>query len=286
MRRVLAAVVGLAVLCWSWLRGRTIPFGTQTAGWVVGSDYPERAGLAGTGTPTGEMDDLGAYRRGGFDPDTVNPAVREFYEETGAFALATEVRWHRPFRLGAALAAPVTSAVQQLNLPGPFDASRLEMRSRFVDVVDESDPREDVRAWVRTTPGGEAVFVAFYGSHVSDGERFVNVGVPLPGWNLATVLRLEHVDGTAAGTGVVATSRGHGDPGLYAVVPGVGAFALPVRQRFRVWPGDDPDAPEAPVPDGVDAPAVVATHEMWLLGRQFLTVTYGAARSTGVAGDR
>jgi len=209
--------------------------------------------------------------------------------------MTTWVRWHRPFRLGAALAAPVTSAIQQLNLPGPFDESRLELRSRFVDVVDDSDPREGVRAWVRTNAAGEAVFVAFYGSHVTDGERFVNVGVPLPGWNLATVLQLEHLDGTGEvdktgdgtddrmddGTGVVATSRRAGDPGLYAVLPRLGGFELPMSQRFRVWPADSSDAPAVPVSSSQEAPEVVATHEMWLFGCQFLTVTYGAtARRT------
>lgn len=285
MRRVFAAIVALAVVWWSWLRARDIPFGTQTAGWFVGPEYPERAGVAAHETPTGEMDDLEAYRRDDFDPDAVHPVVRDFYEETSSFEMATTVRWHRPFRFGAALAAPVTSAIQQLNLPGPRDESRLAMRSRFVDVLDETDPRDDVRAWVRTDADGEAVFVAFYGSHVRDGERFVNVGVPLPGWNLATVLRLEHFDGSDGGTGVVATSRGSGDPGIYAVIPKVGAFELPMSQRFRVWPGDAARAPAAPAPpppvpdsNGGAVAALVATHEMWLFGGVFLTVTYGVTR--------
>lgn len=300
MRRrlpAIAALAGVVLSGWSWLRARGIPFGTQTAGWFVGPDFPERAGIADHETPTGEMDDLSEYARDGFDPDAVHPVVRAFYEETSTFEMAVTVEWHRPFRLGAALAALLTSAIQQLNLPGPYEDPELDMRSRFVDVEDESDPREDVRAWVRTNQSGDAVFVAIYGSHETGGERFVNVGVPLPGWNLATVLRLQHFDGVDAdesdeggpgeleGTGIEATTAGPGDPGLYAVVPGIGAFEVPMSQRFRVWPADTSDAPDAPgVLDasgrdsGTDID-LIATHEMWLFGLQFLTVTYGAVRT-------
>lgn len=291
MRRRLVAIAALAGAVlggWSWVRARDIPFGTQTAGWFVGPEFPERAGIADHERPAGEMDDLGAYAREGFDSDAVHPVIRAFYEETSTFEMAVTVDWHPPFRFGAALAAPLTSAIQQLNLPGPSEDPELDMRSRFVDVEDESDPREDVRAWVRTNQSGDAVFVAIYGSHESGGERFVNVGVPLPGWNLATVLRLQHFDGvgehdldgpTADWTGIEATTAGPGDPGLYAVVPGIGAFEVPMSQRFRVWPADAPGAPAAPEPDSGADIDLVATHEMWLFGLQFLTVTYGAVRA-------
>lgn len=254
-----------------------VPLSPLTAGWRVGSDWPERAGVTVGAAPVGEMDDLAAYARPGFDPDRVAPLVRTFYERTAEFDAEYDVRWHAPFRLGAALVSPLTSTLRQLNLPGR-SATGGRLHSRFAAVHPEADPREGARVWVRTDDDGRAVFVAVYASHERDGERFVNVAVPLPLGNLSTVLRIDHLDATEdrselddSGTGVRLHTDGRGDPGLYLRTP-VGPVELPVDQAFtvRVAPGrEDAD--------------LLASHGMRLLGRQFLTVNYrlhaGAAGS-------
>jgi hypothetical protein len=91
------------------------------------------------------------------------------------------------------------------------------------------------------------------------------------------------------------TTEARGDPGLYLVTP-VGAFSLPMDQRFRVWPAESPDAPardrlerksdrSATAADAAaHAPTgIVATHEMWLRGRQFLTVRYAGQTRTSTS---
>lgn len=236
------------------------------------------------------MDDMAAYARpatavgNGFDPDQVHAAVRAFYEQTDGWVMAYRVRWHSGFRLGARAATPITSRIEQLNLPGPGERRVRRLRGRFVALRPAADPRESVRAWVRTDPQtDEAVFVALYGSHQRGDERFVNIAAPLPGANLSTVLRLNHLPladrqttGVSLTTDDQASPLDATDPGLYLNTP-AGAFALPMRQRFRVWPADALGGPEPLDPRA----QLVATHEMWLAGQQFLTVTYAMWRDAG-----
>jgi hypothetical protein len=230
------------------------------------------------------MDDFAVYARDDFDPAAIHPEIRRFYERTAEYEMRYRVRWHRGFRLGAAAASEATSRLEQLNLPGPGDESWRKLESRFADLDPAADPRTDARGWTRTDPEtGAAVFVAAYATHERDGETFNNIAVPLPGGNLSTVLRVQSIgDGSAgdddatrgddAPTGVELTTRAPGDPGLYLRTP-AGAFVLPMGQRFRVWPGDAPAAP-----DVGRAADLVATHEMWVCGRQFLTVEYAIDR--------
>lgn len=237
------------------------------------------------------MDDFHAFARPDFDTDRVAPAIRAFYKETSDFEMAYRATWHRPFRTGARLAAPLTTHIQQLNLPAPGDSGERKLESRFVPIDPDADPRPGARAWIRIDPDtNDAVFVALYAHHETERERFVNgadhgsassrtterfvnIAAPLPGGNLSTVLHLESfATDSARGDGLRLTTRAPGDSGLYLVRNGAG-FWLPMEQTFTVWPADATAAPDAPG-DG----SVVATHKMWLLGGKFLTVTYGIRR--------
>ncbi|QLG63766.1 hypothetical protein [Halorarum salinum] len=289
---LLVALAGVVVR--RAVRGaREVPLSPLSAGRRVGPDWPERVGIAvdtgSAGEPggsnrepvVGEMDDLTAYERPGFDSERVAPVVRGFYERTAEFEMEYAVRWHGPFRAGAALVSPLTSAIGQLNLPGRSGPGG-RLHGRFAAVRPGIDPREGARAWVRTDEDGAAVFVAVYASHERDGERFVNVAVPLPGGNLSTVLRIDHLDPdgeggtvergeTASGTGVRLHTDGPGDPGLYLSTP-VGPFELPLDQSFAVEPAGPDEEGD-----------LRASHEMWVLGRRFLTVSYRIYASTSTS---
>lgn len=270
---VLLTVVGLLRRARRGTRG--IPLSPVRAGAFVGGDFLARAGYVEPDepTPAGELDNLGAFDRPSFDPDAVAPAVREFYERTGDYRMTYRVRWGRGFRLGARLAGRLTSRIEQLNLPGGGSGWR-PLRGRFVAVDVPDDPREAVRGWVRENVAGEAVFVALYGAHETDGERFVNIAVPLPGGNLSTVLRPRNVgeDGDA----IEWTTEGGGDPGLF-VVTRVGAFRLPVGQRFVVRRATDAENGAGGEGPSADA-SMTATHEMWVLGATFLRIDYRTER--------
>ncbi|GAB3023661.1 hypothetical protein [Natronobiforma cellulositropha] len=247
-----------------------VPFCPVVGRWRIGADWALRAGVAGDPVP-GELESFASYDRPGFDTDLIDSEVRRFYERTTAYALAYETRWHRGFRAGAWLATTLTRRLEQLALPGR--SGRVGwLESDLAAVTPAVDPRGS-RVWTRTDPAtGRAVFVALYTTHEREGVTYANVAVPLPWSNLSTVLRPEALGsrGNTADAGVRFTTRGGGDGGLYLVTP-LGAFRLPMHQRFRVWPVDAPGAPRAPVPEAT----LVATHEMWLFGRQFLTITYG-----------
>ena len=289
--RRLAPLFGLSVLALLGLlararaKARKVPLSSVTGDWFVGPTFVERRGLATGETPAGELEDVSVLAGETFDPAELDPAVRDFYEETAGYDLRYRVRWYRPFRTGAAVASRLTSRLEQLNLPAPGDADWHRMASAFLAVdepgavaepgdaaadaendadtedVNRDEPaREGVRAWVRTDPEtGEAVFVALYATHHRDGDGFVNITAPVPGGGVDTILRPENLArGGGPGTGIRLTTEGTGDPGLYLRTP-LGAFAVPGGQAFEVWREDG---------------ELRATHRMWLLGRTFLTVEY------------
>ena len=282
-RRVVAFVVGFLVLLVAvgqrvrsvFHRTRDVPLSPLVARTRVGSDYLQRHGVTTGVGLSGEMDDMGEFARPDFDPDDVHPEVRRFYERTAEYDIAYRVRWHRGFRVGAALAARLTSRIEQLNLPGPWQSSGETLTSELVAIDPDDDPRDGARAWIRTDDSGTAVFVAIYASHVRDANRYVNIAVPLPWSNLSTVLHVRTLDasnGNERGSGrgsengnagiELTTETETGDEGLYLRTP-FGAVPLPMDQRFRVFPDGD---------------GIHAKHEMWVFGRQFLTIEYGAER--------
>ncbi|MFW5939008.1 MAG: hypothetical protein ACOCSD_08640 [Halolamina sp.] len=280
-----AAIVALLALAFTRARKRAseVPLSPITAEGYVGPAFVERAGLtmgeeATADEPAGEVDDVAHFAGEAFDPARLDPEVRRFYERTAEYEMRYRARWHRPFRLGAALASRGTSRIEQLNLPPPEDESWHRLESRLLHVEEPGavaindgsavPAREDVRAWVRTDPDtGAAVFVALYATHHRDGEGFVNIAVPIPWGGVDTVLRPENLErDDGGGTAIRLTTEGEGDPGLYLRTP-VGPLAVPGGQRFDVW-----------AVDGEDEPRLRATHEMWLLGRTFLTVEYEIRR--------
>jgi hypothetical protein len=264
-----AAALGTAL----W-RSSRVPLSSLHGDRRIGPAWPDRRGLRGERVP-GEMDSLAAFARPGFDPDDVHPDVRALYERTADFGMTLDATWHSPFRPGAALASRWTSRIEQLNLPGPGDDPKRVSSALFAlaEPAATADPRDDPRLWVRTDDDtGEGVFVAVYASHVEDGERLVNVAVPLPGASLATVLRFDH-----HGEGVeLSTDCPRG--GLYLHTD-AGAFWLPAGQRFRVAPAGDPSAPSPPAGVSRDGAEVLADQRIRLFGLPLVTVRYAAARS-------
>jgi len=256
-------------------RARDVPLSPLYADGRVGADWPARRGIRGRRV-AGEMDALEDYAHPGFDPSAVHPDVRDLYERTVDFEMTLSATWHRPFRAGAALASRWTGRVEQLNLPGPGGGPKRVRSDLFAldGPAADADPRDDPRLWVRTdVETGDAVFVAVYASHVVDGERVVNIAVPLPGASLATVLRV-----TNRGDGLELTTDGP-DGGLYLHTD-AGAVRLPASQRFRVAPAADPAAPAPPA--GVDdaAATVLAEQHIRLCGTPLVTVRYACERRT------
>lgn len=261
-----------SALRWAHHRARDIPLSPIHGDNHIDPTWPERNGVRGDRVP-GEMESLSDYARPGFDPDVVHPDVRALYEETDTFEMTVDATWHFPYSLGAGVASRWTSRVEQLNLPGPGGDSKRVSSELFslAESAASTDPRDEPRLWIRTDDDtGEGVFIAIYASYVEDDERFVNITVPLPSTNLATVLRIEH-----HGEGVALTTNCPSG-GLY-LHTSAGAFRLPASQHFRVSPAQDS---EAPTHDGDRSEVdVLADQRIYAFGLPLVTVRYTATRN-------
>lgn len=218
------------------------------------------------------MNSLEDYARSGFDPDAVHPDVRALYEQTATFEMTITATWHFPYSLGACLASQWTDRIEQLNLPGPGGDSKRVSSDLFTlaESAASTDPRDKPRLWVRTdTETGEGVFVAIYASYVEGDERFVNIAVPLPSTNLATVLRMDHY-----GEGVSLTTDSP-NGGLY-LHTSLGAFRLPASQKFRVSPIQDSTV--STHTDARNEADVLANQRIYFLGLPLVTIQYTAIR--------
>lgn len=192
------------------------------------------------------------------------------YEQTATFEMTITATWHHPYSLGARLASRWERRIEQLNLPGPGGDPKRVSSELFAltEPAATTDPRDDPRLWIRTDDTGEGFFVAIYASYVEDGERLVNIAVPLPGASLATALRIEHYrEGVA-----LTTDCPNG--GLY-LHTAAGALRLPASQRFRVSPAQDPVTPSNDFRIEADG---LADQRIHLLGLPLVTVRYAATQ--------
>jgi hypothetical protein len=92
-------------------------------GLVLEADDPE-AGL---------LPDFAALRGPAFDPDRVDPRIRDFYEHTARYRLVVASRWSPLFLpLGWLLVGAVSRRIAQLNFPLGVHEARGEMTSQVL----------------------------------------------------------------------------------------------------------------------------------------------------------
>ena len=230
---------------------RGIPLSRLAAYGRVGGDWLARKGvIARDRSAHGLVDDFATFARDDFDPDSIHPEVRRFYEHTLEYRLVVTARWRRGLHLLARIYRFVFDRVEQLCLPleGSSDSSDdAGMTSEIVPVDEARDGRPSVRAWIRAYEAtGKTMFVACYGQHTSRGVTYMNIALPIPLGNVSGVLRLDpaKVDDAAGGALTItsiARAEGEGDEGIYfanALLP----IRLPLDETFTVWatPGDRP----------------------------------------------
>jgi len=257
----------------SRLGGRP-PFSSLASGLRVGADFFERRALTSPKTPVrGLVDDLTEYDSGEFVAARVAPSVRAFYEDTAAFDLRLFPHWRGPARRLARGYAGLSGRLEQVHY-AVADGAGVDIESRIVALDPNADGRAGVRGWVRWyRASGRAIYVAAYATHRDALRAYMNIAFPLPGGNLASILRPEN---HAAG-GLVLTSQPHpvvpGHEGVYfasTLMP----VRLPINETIFVWSVDDEAAPRDLV--GLRGPLTVAVarHDAWLLGVHILTLDY------------
>jgi len=224
----------------------SIPFSELRGGWRIGPSF-----FSETGKASGLSDAFSEYSH-------IAPAasVSHFYENTADYDVEVVPSWTPLFRLPGRLFLLLASKTGQLALPTRTEA----VDSRVFGIA--GDGRERTRAWVRTNRGdGRVIYAAAYSSHVSQGERFMNIAFPLPGGNMTSILKL-----VPYGEGVLLTtvweSTPGGDQGVYWISPWL-RMRLPLDESIWVWP---------------EGGALAARHDMWLCGVRYLRLQYRLLR--------
>jgi hypothetical protein len=215
---------------------------------------------------TGIVASLDALAGPGFDPDQVDPLVREFYEHTTRFALDIEPQWRLWVRPGYLLYRTlVARPLGQASMPMNQREAQRGIRSR-IDTVTGVDGVVSVRGWIRSfADDDEPIMLGIYTTYTHGDTGYVSVGFPVPqGSFTATLLPRSRPDG-----GVTLTSRVHdGQAGHYLTYVDTSADELTALAVHGF-------AEELDV--YVDNGALRAEHTFWVFGFPFLTLHYRIA---------
>jgi len=216
-----------------------------------------------------------------FDPATVDPRVREFYEHTTRFKLDIVPEWRVWVRPGYLLYRTlVARPLGQANVPMNQRETQRGIRSRIdtiaypetptdsADSADSADSGTDheavaVRGWIRSfTDTDEPIYVGIYTTYRDRERGYVSVGFPVPqGSFTATLLPRERTGG-----GLVLTSRSDLEhPGHYL------AYIDPESRDLTVLAVHG-FAEQLDV--YVDGDELRAEHAFWVFGFPFLVLHY------------
>lgn len=259
---------------------RAPPLSRLAGSWRVGADFLARRGLERPGTEArGLVDALEDLAHAGLPTAGLPPAIRAFYEQTGAHELIVRPHWRRGFRTGGRIWAWIARRIGQLQLPVAAEPAGAGLASRIVALDDAADGRASPRAWIRTFPDGSPLYVALYATHHAGGRAYMNIAFPLPGGQLSSVLRMDR-----RGDSVSVSTRLGGDCGIWLVVR-LGRWRLPLRlplsETIDVWTADDPAAPPE-LRAWAEGYSTIARHTLWLFGIRYLRLDYAMRpRPTG-----
>ena len=237
-----------------WLAGPTGLSGTSRIGAGIYRTYAGETGLEalddlaarseaashGRAAP-GLLPDFAALRGDGFDPAAVDPAIKRFYEETGAYELDAWAEWTGPLKpFARSLIYLVSRNIEQLNLPRtPLDTSR-GMTNEIVLLRDPRDGRIASAGWLRSSAAsGQVIYAGFYSLCRPPGAAgpCVKVVFPLPSGSATFVLRPEcRPDGSFL---LRSDGRHFGEPGAYRIhrvgAQTVRVRLVPVKERIHVY---------------------------------------------------
>ncbi len=149
-----------------------------------------------------------------FDPATVEPLVREFYEHTTRFRLDIVPEWRLWVRPGYLLYRTVVARpLGQANVPMNQRETQRGIRSRIDTITLPGRQDVAVRGWIRSfTDTDEPIYVGIYTTYRHAGRGYVSVGFPVPYGSFTATL----LPRARPGGGLVLTSRSELEhPGHY-----------------------------------------------------------------------
>jgi hypothetical protein len=167
---------------------------------VLGGQYT--ADVADIGI-VASLDDLAGP---GFDPGTVSPLVREFYEHTTRFVLDIVPEWRLWVRPGYLLYLTLLARpLGQASVPMNQRTAQRGVRSRIDTVTGAPGNPPVIRCWIRSyADTGEPIYVGIYTTYRHEGRGYVSVGFPLPQMSFTATLEPR----ARPGGGLVLDSRG------------------------------------------------------------------------------
>lgn len=191
-----------------------VPFEANSK--YVGADYfkdlarSEEGKFIRNQAGIGIVESMENMRGPSFDPDLVNPLIREFYEHTSNFKLNITPVWNQRFKpLFWIFKRYIAKPIGQVNLPFNTEEAQQGIVS-YIDTIDfKCDDIIDLRGWVRAfEQTSEAIYVGIYTTFQHQGVGYVSVGFPLPDSNFtATLLPNNHEE-----SNFLLTSRNTGYP--------------------------------------------------------------------------
>jgi hypothetical protein len=149
-----------------------------------------------------------------FDPASIDPRVREFYEHTTRFTLDIVPQWRLWVRPGYLLyRTAVARPLGQANVPMNQRETQRGIRSRIDTITSADAGVVAIRGWIRSfTDTDEPIYVGIYTTYRHGGRGYVSVGFPLPQASFTATL----LPRARPGGGLVLTSRSDLDqPGHY-----------------------------------------------------------------------
>src|SRR6478752_1367269 len=177
----------------------------------VGTGYVrDLAGQIG-GTYTGDAADAGIVASldllsgPGFDPNGVDPRVREFYEHTTRFTLDIVPEWRLWVRPGYLLYRNLLARpLGQASVPMNQRETQRGIRSRIDTITAPGEDVVAVRGWIRSfTDNDEPIYIGIYTTYRDEERGYVSVGFPLPQTSFTATLAPR----ARPGGGLVLTSR-------------------------------------------------------------------------------
>jgi hypothetical protein len=199
-----------------------------------------------------------------FDPEVVDPRVREFYEHTTRFTLDIVPEWRLWVRPGYLMyRSLIARPLGQASVPMNQREAQRGIRSRIDTISLDRDDVVAVRGWIRSfADTDEPIYVGIYTTYRRDERGYVSVGFPLPHASFTATL----LPRALPGGGLVLTSRSDLDqPGHYLtyIDPTTRELtALEIHgfaEQLDVYVEDD---------------ELRAEHAFWVFGLPFLVLHY------------
>ena len=244
-----------------------VPFEANSK--YIGADYFQdlartKSGEFKRNAPgAGIVETMETLRGPTFDPDQVDPLIREFYEHTTRFKLVIVPvwkQWMKPvFWLYKSLLA---QPIGQANLPFNQEEAQRGVVS-YIDTIDfHCNDIIDLRGWVRAfEETGEAIYVGIYTTFRHDNRGYVSVGFPLPESNFTATLLPYNKDGR----NFILKTRDTGQPypGHYFSTNEDGRLTVLALPSFN-----------EEIELFVDNGRLKTNHRFYLGGQNFLTLYY------------